>query len=125
LKAGGPEASLAAMDQPDRPGRWIARVLLRLVLLAGLAYGAGVVLNRTAARLSRSPERAGFSRGLLEGALMPCTLPTLLVGHDVTIYTESNSGLPYKRGYTLGVTLCGAVFFGLFYRRLRRLRGGA
>jgi hypothetical protein len=96
-------------------------MLLRLLLLAGLAYGAGALLNRTAERLSRSSEPAGFSRGLLQGALMPCTLPTLVVGHDVVLYSERNNGLPYKRGYTTGVTMCGAVFFGLFYRRLSRL----
>jgi hypothetical protein len=98
------------------------RWLPRLLLLAGIAYGTGVVLNRTAERWSRNAERAGFSLGLVQGVLMPCTLPTLLVGHDVAIYAELNNGLPYKRGYTLGVTVCGAVFFGLFYRRLGRWR---
>jgi len=110
------------MDRPDGAGAGIRRLLLRLLVLAGIAYGTGVILNRTAERLARNPELAGFSRGLLQGALMPCTLPTLLVGHDVALYTEHNNGLPYKRGYTLGVTVCGAVFFGLFYRRLSRLR---
>ena len=79
-------------------------------------------MNRVAARLDADPAPAGFSRGLLRGVLMPCTLPTLLMGHDVVIYAENNNGVPYKRGYTLGVSVCGAVFFGLFYRRLARLR---
>jgi hypothetical protein len=115
-------ANLRAVDPPKPSARRICPLFLRLLVLAGIAYGTGWFLNRTADRLSRNPEPAGFSRGLLQGALMPCTLPALLVGHDVAIYTERNNGLPYKRGYTLGVTACGAVFFGMLYRRLRRLR---
>jgi hypothetical protein len=53
---------------------------------------------------------------------MPMALPTLLVGIDVPIYAERNTGVPYKLGYTLGVTACGAVFFGLTFARLARWR---
>ena len=46
----------------------------------------------------------------------------LLVGKDVAIYSENNTGVGYKLGYTAGVNGCGAVFFGLFFWRLRRLK---
>ena len=53
---------------------------------------------------------------------MPMSLPNLLVGRDVTIYSQNNSGVRYKLGYTLGVNLCGAVFFGMAFWRLNRIR---
>ena len=55
---------------------------------------------------------AGFLQGVVQGALMPATLPNLLVGSDVKIYAEINNGVPYKLGYTVGVDVCGALFFG-------------
>ncbi|MEW6306394.1 MAG: hypothetical protein AB1705_23255 [Verrucomicrobiota bacterium] len=65
---------------------------------------------------------AGFGRGVVHGAMMPATLPYLLLGRDVPIYAEHNSGRFYKLGYTAGVNVCGAVFFGFFYWRLSRWR---
>jgi hypothetical protein len=65
---------------------------------------------------------AGFSRGLLHGALMPCHLPYLLVGFDMRIYAANNAGRTYNLGYTLGVNLCGAVFFGFVFWRFSRWR---
>jgi len=65
---------------------------------------------------------AGFFQGLLQGALMPCALPNLLVGNNVAIYAQNNTGLTYKLGYTVGVNTCGAVFFGLLFWRLGRWR---
>ena len=65
---------------------------------------------------------AGFRRGLVQGALMPMALPNLIVGNDVTIYSQNNTGLTYKLGYTAGVNACGAVFFGLFFWRVNRWR---
>jgi hypothetical protein len=53
---------------------------------------------------------------------MPCALPNLLVGNDVTIYAQNNTGRTYKLGYTCGVNACGAVFFGMFFWRLNRWR---
>jgi hypothetical protein len=97
-------------------------VASRFAMIVLLAYVIGLALNRVATAMDQRGEPAGFSRGLLQGALMPCTLPTLLMGHDVTIYSVNNTGVLYKLGYTGGVNLCGAVFFGLFYRRLARFR---
>jgi len=56
---------------------------------------------------------------------MPMTWPALAAGHDVTIYSAHNTGVSYKLGYTAGVNLCGAVFFGLVFQRLNRLRSWA
>jgi hypothetical protein len=100
-----------------RPG-----MVLRIALILLVAYGIGLGLNRISTAMDQRAEPAGFARGALQGALMPCTLPTLLMGHDVTIYSSNNNGVFYKLGYTVGVNLCGALFFGLFYRRLARLR---
>jgi len=65
---------------------------------------------------------AGFARGMVHGALMPCALPNLLAGNDVAIYAENNTGRTYKLGYTVGVNGCGAIFFGIFFWRVNRWR---
>jgi hypothetical protein len=65
---------------------------------------------------------AGFFDGMKHGAKMPLALPRLLLGHDTTIYAESNTGRTYKLGYTVGVNACGALFFGVMYWRVNRLR---
>jgi hypothetical protein len=60
---------------------------------------------------------AGFSYGLLHGAMMPLSLPSLVIGRDVPIYDTKNSGRSYKIGYICGVNICGLVFIGpLFWR---------
>jgi hypothetical protein len=60
---------------------------------------------------------AGFAFGLLHGAMMPLSLPSLVVGKDVPIYDENNLGRFYKIGYICGVNICGLVFIGpLFWR---------
>jgi hypothetical protein len=90
--------------------------------LVVLAFLVGFSLKYVAQRLSERPGPAGFGQGVLQGAMMPCTLPTLLIGQDVPIYAERNDGVFYKLGYTMGVNVCGAVFFGLFYWRVARWR---
>jgi hypothetical protein len=65
---------------------------------------------------------AGFLLGMKHGAAMPLALPRLLLGHDATIYAASNTGRTYKLGYTTGVNACGALFFGVAFWRLHRLR---
>ena len=60
---------------------------------------------------------AGFAYGLLHGAMMPLSLPSLVIGKDVTIYSEHNAGRIYKIGYICGVNICGLIFIGpLFWR---------
>jgi hypothetical protein len=66
-------------------------------------------------------QRAGFSYGMLHGALMPMALPSLVMGKDVDIYAPDNSGRPYKLGYIVGINVCGLVFFGsAFWRPARK-----
>ncbi len=72
--------------------------------------------------MERSARPAGLARGLVQGALMPMSMPNLLFGNDVTIYSINNTGLTYKIGYTAGVNGCGALFFGLFFWRVGRWR---
>ena len=90
-----------------------------------LAVTIGWMLSRIAASLERSARPAGFGRGVLQGALMPLAMPNLMVGKDVTIYAQNNTGLSYKLGYTVGVNSCGALFFGLFFWRLTQWRRAA
>ena len=109
--------------QEKRSGRQIIlELLLRVALLVALGFAIGWTLNRTEAALERRHEPAGFLRGVVQGALMPITMPNLVFGHDVAIYAEHNTGRPYKIGYTLGVNGCGLIFFGFFFWRVRRLK---
>jgi hypothetical protein len=104
---------------PASAGRKILRRTLSILILA-LFLGFG--MRHASAALDRSPNPAGFLRGMLQGALMPCALPNLLVGNDVVIYAANNTGVGYKLGYTCGVNACGALFFGLFFWRVNRWR---
>jgi len=110
-------ALLGKMSGPSGPLR---RLLVRLVLLALAAYFVGPLLFRFAGLGEPGQPPPGFARGVLHGAMMPCTLPTLLVGRDLPIYERNNRGRLYNLGYTVGVNACGAIFFGLLYWRLGR-----
>lgn len=105
------------------PKRWL-KIIRRTLTTLMMAALVGWFMHQIARHFDRSPEPAGFGRGLLQGALMPAAMPNLLVGSDVTIYAQKNTGVPYKLGYTLGVDACGAIFFGYFFFRLNRLRKG-
>ena len=98
------------------------KILSALFRVLCLAAVIGLGLRTLSATLEKNPAPAGFLRGALQGALMPCALPNLLVGDDVTIYAPNNTGRTYKLGYTCGVNACGALFFGMFFGRLRRWR---
>ena len=104
---------------PPRPW-W--RIPLRLLLVILAMTAGGWALNRIAHHLEESGQPADFTRGLIQGALMPCAWPNLLVGNDVTIYSGNNTGLTYKLGYSLGVNACGVVFFGSFFWRVSKWR---
>lgn len=94
----------------------------RIVTILLVAYAIGFTLNWSNRALEKTGSPAGFGRGLIHGILMPAAMPNLLFGHDITIYSANNTGIPYKLGYTMGVNLCGAVFFGLFFWRINRWR---
>lgn len=57
-----------------------------------------------------------FKYGVLHGALMPLSLPALIMGKDVTIYSPIGFARSYKIGYICGINLCGLVFFGAAFR---------
>lgn len=110
-----------AQDKVSPPKHW-AVILRRIIMIVAFAALVGVVMQHLSAAMERRPQPAGFVRGVLQGALMPCALPNLLVGRDVNIYSQNNTGLTYKLGYTVGVNTCGAIFFGVFFWRLNRWR---
>lgn len=83
------------------------------------------VLDYSARTASSPAAPAGLGLGLLHGACMPATWPALALGQDPVIYAVNNQGRSYKLGYTLGVNLCGAVFFGLWFWRWQRWRRSA
>ena len=95
---------------------------MRIFSLVLVAVVMGCVTRVFMSVLERDPGPAGFARGMLHGAMMPCALPNLLVGKDVTIYAERNTGRTYKLGYTMGVNGCGAIFFGIFFWRVNKWR---
>ena len=98
------------------------RLAIRVALIVIITYGFGWVLNKSATSADARPQAAGFSKGMLHGALMPGAMPTLLLGKNVVIYSENNNGRFYNLGYTCGVNAMGAFFFGSFYLRLSRWR---
>jgi hypothetical protein len=97
-------------------------LLQRIITWFVLAFTIGWFLNRLGAHFAKDPRPAGFTRGSIQGALMPMALPNLLFGTDVTIYAPNNTGRTYKLGYTVGVNGCGALFFGVFFWRVSRWR---
>ncbi len=112
----------AEVVAPRGPAPLWARLLMRLAIVVVLAFAIGAVLNRVSGSLAHNPQPAGFGRGVVQGALMPMALPNLLVGRDVVIYSQNNTGVKYKLGYTAGVNGCGAIFFGFLFWRVTRWR---
>ena len=101
------------------------RIAARFLVLLLLALGIGISLKHLSATLEHSGRPAGFTSGLLQGAMMPMSMPNLLAGQDITIYSQNNTGVSYKLGYTTGVNGCGAIFFGVFFWRVNRWKGKA
>jgi hypothetical protein len=97
-------------------------LLQRIIVWFVLAFTIGFCLNRLGTHFAHDPRPAGFTRGSIQGALMPMAMPNLLFGGDVTIYAPHNTGRTYKLGYTVGVNGCGALFFGVFFWRVSRWR---
>lgn len=112
------ESPVKVSPRPGLARRIFSRVL-SLVIAAVIIACATNLLTRLANQ-QRGP--AGFLRGVVHGALMPCALPSLLVGKNVPIYAAENTGRTYNLGYTVGVNGCGAIFFGALFFRLVRWR---
>ena len=103
------------MSSPVRaPAAW-RKLVLTFVVWTFVMFAIGAFLNRTARADFNGDHPAGFGLGLAHGALMPLALPRLALGSDVTIYAVHNTGRTYHLGYTLGVNLCGAIFFGFSF----------
>jgi hypothetical protein len=60
----------------------------------------------------------GLGYGMVHGALMPMALPALIMGEDITIYSDKNNGRPYKIGYIIGINVCGLVVFGTIFGKV-------
>jgi hypothetical protein len=108
------------LSTASKPATARRRILKRILTFLIVAACVGFFMRHMSGALSKNTAPAGFRQGMLQGALMPCALPNLLVGNDVTIYAINNTGVPYKLGYTCGVNGCGAIFFGLFFWRISR-----
>ena len=109
-------------DKVSTPGRRWRKWLLRTLLIFAAVLLVGLLTRSLLSVMARGHGPAGFLQGIFQGALMPAALPNLVVGQDVVIYAQNNTGVGYKLGYTAGVNSCGAVFFGVFFWRLNRWR---
>jgi hypothetical protein len=98
------------------------RILLRILSIVVAATVFSFVTNFVTTTSQKVPGPSGFFRGVLHGAMMPAAMPNLLLGRNITIYAEENTGRTYKLGYTTGVNGCGAIFFGVFFWRVNRWR---
>ncbi len=100
-----------------RRSSWPVLVLRKIVTLVVLGFVFGVLYDWALPWAYPPRQTVGFGYGVLHGAMMPISLPTLLLGKDVSIYDSDNSGRGYKIGYICGINMCGLVFFGAaFYR---------
>ena len=112
------------MDDTSLPRRRLRRfaiiVLRKLLALVVVGLIFGWLYDWASPWAYPVNRPVGFSYGMLHGAMMPIALPTLVMGKDVTIYDNNNSGRNYKIGYICGINLCGLVFFGLAFWRPKR-----
>jgi polyprenyl-phospho-N-acetylgalactosaminyl synthase len=95
---------------------------LARMFVAGLILGWAYTW--AAPMVYRAGSMPGFWLGTAHGALMPVALPSLLMGQDVPIYAERNTGRTYKLGYIAGINACGLFFFGFsFWQPARGFTG--
>ena len=100
-----------------KPRALLKLILRKAVTLAVVTVAFGWLYSWASPWAYSQTRPAGFSYGLLHGAMMPLSLPSLVIGRDVPIYDTNNSGRSYKIGYICGVNICGLVFIGpLFWR---------
>ena len=97
--------------------RFIRFLIRKIITVAAVTVVFGWLYGWASPWAFASSKPAGFAYGLLHGGMMPLSLPSLVVGKDVTIYNENNPGRIYKIGYICGVNICGLIFIGpLFWR---------
>jgi len=108
------------MSTPTNPRRAPTRARVWLTKIATfLAISVVIGWVYAWAHVHFYPEntRVGFAHGFIHGALMPVALPSLVMGEDVKIYDDDNTGRDYKLGYICGINACGFLFFGsLFWK---------
>ena len=109
---------MEAMPDQIPKSRTFARTVVRkITTLAFVTIVFGWLYSWASPRAFPQDHAAGFGYGILNGALMPLSLPSLLIGRDVQIYHPVNTGRTYKIGYICGVNICGLAFLGpLFWR---------
>ena len=108
------EATQTPVSKPRLRAGWIPR---KIATVAVVIVGFGWFYGWASPWAFPANRPAGFGYGLLHGALMPLSLPSLAVGRSVEIYDDNNTGRAYKIGYICGVDICGLVFIGpLFWR---------
>ncbi len=111
----------AAQAGPSKSRDLIKLILRKAVTLAIVTLVFGWLYS-WASPWAYPPDRAvGFGYGMLHGALMPLSLPSLVVGRDMPIYDDNNSGRIYKIGYICGVNVCGLLFIGPIFWRPRNV----
>ena len=94
---------------------------IKIAALVLLGVFFSVAYDWTVKRYYGPDRVAGFHSGVIQGALMPAALPTLLMGKDLPIYAPNNVGRGYNIGFILGINACGTLFFGIAFWRPRKL----
>lgn len=115
---------MESTHNPARNRPSLLKLILRkavVVVIVTAVFGWSYSWASPWAYASRQP--AGFAYGMLHGAMMPLSLPSLVLGRDVTIYAPDNCGRLYKIGYICGVNICGIIFIGPIFWRPRGARG--
>jgi len=110
----------ASQNLPCEKASLVRKLVSKAVILVVVGIVFGWVYAWASPRLFPPHVKAGFSRGIAHGALMPIALPSLVIGKEVEIYAVNNSGRAYKLGYIVGINLCGLMFFGAAFWRPTR-----
>jgi len=127
LLRGGFLEQLCRMNTPEPtqtttsiPRSTLKEVTVKIAILVLLGLLLGLGHGWAASRLYSPTRIAGFHTGVVEGALMPAAMPSLLMGKDLPIYAPNNTGRCYNIGFLLGINTCGTVFFGIAFWRPRK-----
>jgi hypothetical protein len=111
-----------AAPPPPPPRRRFAHYLRKALTMAIVTIVFGWFYGWASPWAFPKDRTAGFKFGALHGALMPLSLPALVMGQDVPIYDSNNTGRYYKIGYICGINVCGLLFFGLAFRQPKTTR---
>lgn len=108
---------MIAPQTPPRKIRFQIPGLARKVCLVALTTCLFGWFYGWASPWAFAARKPGFAYGLLHGALMPLSLPSLVIGQNVQLYAPENSGCFFKISYICGLDVCGLIFIGpLFWR---------